>query len=121
MMSGSSRLSFTTIFLGIFALVIVIRASLSLFPMYRDYWLLNQLLQQADLADQIRSASYISDVQGIIANRLAIENLNIPTSDILLTQSFDSINLLWTYEVRDHFAGNIDFVSTFQIKKEYLR
>lgn len=120
-MAESSRLSFATVFLGIFALVVVIRACLSLFPMYRDYWLLEQLLEQADLVDQIRNASYIDDVQDIIINRLAIENLNIPTSDILLTQSFDSINLLWTYEVRDHFAGNIDFVSTFQIKKEYLR
>lgn len=120
-MPGSSRLSVGTILLGIFALVVVIRASISLFPMYRDYWLLDQLLEQTELVDDVRNAPYINDIKSIIIGRLAIENLSVPTSDMLLTQSSESIRLVWTYEVRDHFAGNIDFVSTFQIKKEYLR
>ena len=120
-MSGSSRLSFTTVFLGVLALVIIIRASISLFPMYRDYWLLDQLLEQTELADEVRNAPYINDIKEIISSRLALENLNISTDDLLLTQSSESIRLVWTYEVRDHFAVNIDFVSTFQIKKEYLR
>lgn len=120
-MASTTKFSFGSILLLIIALVIFIRAFLALGPMYQDYWLLNQLLDQQDVAEQIRNSQYVADIQQLLTDRLAAENLDIPNNEMLITRSADGVQLVWTYETRDHFVGNVDFITTFQITKEFSR
>ena len=114
-------LSTTSILLGVLFVIMLVRGMVSLVPMYWDNVLVGQVLDQLDESGKIQSTKRNGDVKKLIQERLNANNLSMSLDEMVVTSSDRGVKITWTYEARDHFIGNLDFVSTFQHIKDFAR
>ena len=112
-------ISLLPVLFGFIFLVLLLRIPFSLAQIYWQNILVGNTLDTLIESGQMKRDMKDSEAVILIADTLSRSQLSIPTDEMVLTRTFNDLNLTWTYEVRSHFIGNIDFVTTFQHKKVF--
>jgi hypothetical protein len=110
---------------GVLALMVlaimILRAAISLIPMYWDDVMVGSILDTIQETKAISSKTSTSDAKRLLEKRFQSNNLPISTDQLEIDRSERRLVLTFTYERRDDFLSNIDFVLTFTHRKDFTQ
>ena len=110
---------------GILALMVlaimILRAAISLIPMHWDDVMVGSILDSVQESKAITAKTSTSDAKRVLEKRFQSNNLDISTDKLELDRSEHRLVLTYTYDRRDDFFSNIDFVLTFTHRKDYTQ
>lgn len=113
---GMSMISLLTVLVGV---GLLLKAGLSLMPMYWEHQMITTILDNMYGAPEVRAETRPSALKRIIEERLAENDILMDLSGLTLRSQQRGIELEWEYELRRNWLGNVDLVVSFSQYKDF--
>jgi Flp pilus assembly protein TadG len=98
---------------------LLIKAAISLVPMYFDNQMLKTALDSMDKSLELQENPRVDLLQELVVKSLKHNNLAISTEGLDIQKVDGKLILNWNYERRDTWMGSVDVVASFHLHKEY--
>ncbi|MGA7800262.1 MAG: DUF4845 domain-containing protein [Gammaproteobacteria bacterium] len=98
----------TLALIGFFTLIV-----LRLAPVYMDYYEIAASLDSLQQVPEVTQKSP-AEIRDLLQRRFDMNNIDSPSAkNVKITEANGVLNVVLDYEVRRHFAGNVDLVVNF--------
>ncbi|MDO6682585.1 MULTISPECIES: DUF4845 domain-containing protein [unclassified Oceanobacter] len=118
-MKKQAGMSFYSVIMVLVMVGVLAKAAIAVMPMYWDDRMLQQVLDTLHSSKTITATTSVKEVHKVMAARISSNNLNITIDDMVVMRTKGAVTIDWTYEVKEHFMGNLYVIGQFTHHEEF--